>query len=124
MKKVFLSLLLSFGSANAFAVQLICESNQKSESGKAMKVYKFNSKAGSMERFAYIPSRGGYVQFGQLDHLVFSDDLFNMMPMRRTITAKMDGEEILNATWSNGAPTFTATIANEESEIFACKWKE
>lgn len=123
MKRAIIAMFIGLVSLNASALQLLCESPEKSASGKAMMVYLFNSSSGTMERFAYIPSKNAYAMFGELDNLVFSDDLYNMVPLRRNITAKSDDVTMLDATWVNGSPDFKAKIAHENSKIFNCKLK-
>lgn len=59
MKKLIAFKILLCISINASAIQLICESGQRETAGRAMRVYKFDSKMGAMERFAYIPSKNG-----------------------------------------------------------------
>lgn len=77
-----------------------------------------------MERFAYLPSSNAYTSFGDLENLVFSDNLYNMVPLKREIIAKSDDQVILKAIWRNGNLEFKANIYGEGSKLFSCKLKE
>lgn len=125
MKHSILCLSMILCSFSASAIQLICSSPQKDlASGKSMMVYRYNSNLGTMERFAYVASRSGYSLFGSLDNLAFTDDLYNMVPLRRAVTATSGDQEVLRATWSNGNKDFKAQIAGEGPKVFSCRSKE
>jgi hypothetical protein len=77
-----------------------------------------------MERFVFRPSQNAYALFGQLERLDFSDDLYRMAPLKRVITAKVNNEILLTATWVNGDQYFSASISGEGSMRFICRIKE